>query len=48
MYRIYTDGGVAYLTQSAYGNKQGTDSSSGVWNNAYNECLVACEPQART
>ena len=34
-------GGVAYLTQSAYGNKQGTDSSSGVWNNAYNECLVS-------
>ena len=33
-------GGVAYLTQSAYGNKQGTDSSSGVWNNAYNECLI--------
>ena len=33
-------GAVAYLTQSAYGNKQGTDSSSGVWNNAYNECLV--------
>ena len=36
-------GGVAYLTQSAYGNKQGTDSSSGVWNNAYNECLVSKE-----
>ena len=34
-------GGVAYLTQSAYGNKQGTDSSSGVWNNAYNECLIS-------
>ena len=34
-------GAVAYLTQSAYGNKQGTDSSSGVWNNAYNECLVS-------
>ena len=34
-------GGVAYLTQSAYGNKQGTDSSSGVWNNAYNECLAS-------
>ena len=33
-------GAVAYLTQSSYGNKQGTDSSSGVWNNAYNECLV--------
>ena len=36
-------GAVAYLTQSAYGNKQGTDSSSGVWNNAYNECLVSKE-----
>ena len=34
-------GGVSYLTQSEYGNKQGTDSSSGVWNNAYNECLVS-------
>ena len=34
-------GGVAYLTQSAYGNKQGTDSTSGVWNNAYNECLIS-------
>ena len=34
-------GAVAYLTQSAYGNKQGTDSSSGVWNNAYNECLIS-------
>ena len=34
-------GAVAYLTQSSYGNKQGTDSSSGVWNNAYNECLVS-------
>ena len=34
-------GAVAYLTQSEYGNKQGTDSSSGVWNNAYNECLVS-------
>ena len=34
-------GGVAYLTQSSYGNKQGTNSSSGVWNNAYNECLIS-------
>ena len=34
-------GAVAYLTQSSYGNKQGTDSSSGVWNNAYNECLAS-------
>ena len=34
-------GAVAYLTQSSYGNKQGTDSSSGVWNNAYHECLVS-------
>ena len=34
-------GAVAYLTQSSYGNKQGTDSSSGVWNNAYNECLIS-------
>ena len=34
-------GAVAYLTQSEYGNKQGTDSSSGVWCNAYNECLVS-------
>ena len=34
-------GAVAYLTQSSYGNKQGTDSLSGVWNNAYNECLVS-------
>ena len=34
-------GAVAYLTQSSYGNKQGTDLSSGVWNNAYNECLVS-------
>ena len=34
-------GGVAYLTQSAYGNKQGTDSTSGVWVNTYNEGLVS-------
>ncbi len=30
-------GAVAYLTQSRYGNPQGSDSSSGVWNNSYYE-----------
>ena len=34
-------GGVAYLSQSAYGNKQGTDPISGIWNNSYNEGIVS-------
>ena len=32
-------GAVAYLTQSNYGNKQKNDTTSGVWNNPYNEGL---------
>ena len=34
-------GAVAYLAQSDYGNKQiSTDSSSGIWNNPYNEGIT--------
>ena len=33
-------GAVAYLAQSNYGNKQGTDSESGIWNNPYNEGYI--------
>ena len=33
-------GAVAYLAQSKYGNKQGTDGESGIWNNPYNEGYI--------
>ncbi len=33
-------GAVAYLTQSKYGNKQGTDAESGIWNNPYTEGYI--------
>ena len=34
-------GAVAYLAQSDYGNKQvSTDSTSGIWNNSYNEGIT--------
>ena len=33
-------GAVAYLTQSKYGNKQGNDLESGVWNNPYTEGYI--------
>ena len=33
-------GAVAYLAQSKYGNKQGTDGESGIWNNPYTEGYI--------
>ena len=33
-------GAVAYLAQSKYGNKQGTDEESGIWNNPYTEGYI--------
>ena len=33
-------GSVAYLAQSKYGNKQGTDGESGIWNNPYTEGYI--------
>ena len=33
-------GAVAYLAQSKYGNKQGTDEESGIWNNSYTEGYI--------
>ena len=33
-------GAVAYLAQSKYGNKQGQDEESGIWNNPYTEGYI--------
>ncbi len=37
-------GAVAYLAQSKYGNKQGTDGESGIWNNPYTEGYIYANP----